>query len=165
MSTQQPRALALPSSPAFRALHSRGHRPLCLHHLEPHRQRCTFCIDADTEHTHHTHTGPTGPPTDTVPGSVPGLASEPPSTDTKKSLSKVLPDTPKERTFNTVGKAGRAPARAGTEGGGWPHSPRPEAPGLGPGQPFTSIFSSSRDSVDYGPSTDHIHRNTRHKTQ
>lgn len=109
MSTQQPRALALPSSPAFRALHSRGHRPLCLHHLEPHRQRCTFCIDADTEHTHHTHTGPTGPPTDTVPGSVPGLASEPPSTDTKKSLSKVLPDAPKERTFNTVGKAGRAP--------------------------------------------------------
>lgn len=83
----------------------RGHRPLCLHHLEPHRQRCTFCIDADTEHTHHTHTGPTRPPTNAVPGSVPGLASEPPSTDMKKSLSKVLPDAPKERTFNTVGKA------------------------------------------------------------
>lgn len=80
----------------------------------------------------------------------------------KKNLLKVLPDAPKERTFNTVGKAGRAPARAGTGGGGRPRSPHPEAPGLGPGQPFAGVFSSSRDSMDYGPSTDHVHRNTRH---
>lgn len=66
---------------AERALNSPGpwpcpqpHIPPCivggqapLHHLEPHRWRCTFCIDADTEHT-RTHAGaprghgPTGSP-------------------------------------------------------------------------------------------------------
>lgn len=52
MSTQWPQPLALPSSPTFCALQSQGLRLRCLYHPELDRLHCTFCIDADTEHTH-----------------------------------------------------------------------------------------------------------------
>lgn len=76
---------------------------------------------------------------------------------------------PKERTLNTVGKGPHDPdtqASGQSRNGGRQPAPLTSSGGLGsgPGQPLTSGFSSSRDSVDYGPSPDHIHQNTS-KTQ
>lgn len=60
------RAPGVAPSPTFCPAQSGGQAPL--HRLEPHRWRCTFCIDADTERTHTNTQEPCGALTTGSPG-------------------------------------------------------------------------------------------------
>lgn len=109
MSTPQPGpGLVLQSRVLCPAQSGTGHRPSAT-------WSCTFCIDADTEHTHAHTWEPSGPLTARVPGSDPGLAGKlrPPRTRRRKACRRLpQPPAPKERTLNAVGEA-PGPRQAG----------------------------------------------------